>query len=134
MTHMPSVSARDRRVAARSILGTLVIAVVVACSSTPLPTTASAAADAMPRADAAPTAARDDLADATIDRPRARWVAASWADLPGWSGDRVVDFWPAFLRSCERPTPPWLAACAKARLSGLGAAPDERGLRDWLQK
>ena len=76
---------------------------------------------------------RDDLAAATIDRPRARWIAARWSDLPGWSGDRVGEFWPAFLRSCERPAAPWLAVCAAARQS-FAAPPADAALRDWLQQ
>ena len=76
---------------------------------------------------------RDDLAAATIDRPRARWVAARWSDLPGWNGDRVGEFWPAFLRSCERPAAPWLAVCAAARQS-FAAPPADAALRDWLQQ
>jgi len=76
--------------------------------------------------------ARDDLGTATIERPRARWVAVRWSELPGWSDDRVGDFWAAFLRSCERPQPAWLDACAKAR-----QAPQAQGdaaLRDWLER
>jgi len=76
--------------------------------------------------------ARDDLGTATIERPRARWVAVRWSELPGWSDDRVGDFWAAFLRSCERPQPAWLDACAKARQAPQ--AQGEAALRDWLQQ
>ena len=78
--------------------------------------------------------ARDDLAAATLERPRGRWVAASWSDLPDWSADRVAEFWPAFLRSCERPTPAWLDACAKARRQGPSNTADDAGVRAWLQR
>ncbi|MDQ6638120.1 MAG: MltA domain-containing protein, partial [Pseudomonadota bacterium] len=81
---------------------------------------------------AAPAPDRDDVAAATIDRQRARWVAVRWSDLPGWDADRLGDFWTAFLRSCERPAPGWLDACARAR-HGL-AAVDERAVREWLQR
>ena len=84
-----------------------------------------------PQPAAAP--ARDDLAAATIDRPRGRWVAVRWSELPGWDGDRVAEFWPAFLRSCERPTPRVADACAKARRQGSGT--DRRdAVRAWLQR
>ena len=66
-----------------------------------------------------PAPIRDDLGAATIERPRARWVAVRWSDLPGWDGDRLADFWAALMRSCERPAPAWLDACAKARQLGV---------------
>jgi membrane-bound lytic murein transglycosylase A len=58
-----------------------------------------------------------------------------WSDLPGWDGDRLGDFWTAFLRSCERPAAGWLDACAKARQSGAAAATNgDAAVRDWLQR
>ena len=105
-------------------------AVLAACSSTPpapqVPSTA-----ATPNAQPAPIV-RDDLGAATIDRPRARWVAVRWSDLPGWSDDRVGEFWSAFLRSCERPQPAWVEACAKARQAT--SLRDDAALRDWLER
>ena len=114
----------------------MLTAALVACSSAPPSTTpAPIIAPPTPRtAEPALTAPRDDLAAATVERPRGRWIAANWSDLPDWSGDRLAEFWPAFLRSCERPTPAWLEACAKARLNGPGPAPDGNALRGWLQR
>ncbi|MEO5845652.1 MAG: MltA domain-containing protein [Caldimonas sp.] len=141
MTHMTRAFGCARRLAAVPILGRLALvatAALVACSSTPRPQSAPVAAPvalpAPPRAvDAAPPVpGRDDLAAATIERQRARWVAVRWSDLPGWDGDRLADFWSAFLRSCERPVPAWLDACAKARQRGPALA--EAAVRDWLQR
>ncbi len=136
MTHMTRATIGARRLAAAPILGRaarlVAVAVLSACSSTPpAPTPPAATAPKASTAPAAP-ALRDDLATATIERPRARWVAVRWSDLPGWSDDRVGEFWTAFLRSCERPQPPWLEACAKARQATplMGDAP----LRDWLER
>ena len=68
-------------------------------------------------------------------RPHARWVAAGWADLPGWNADRSAEFWPAFTKSCERPAAAWQATCAAARLSGFGPAPtDHAAVRAWLEQ
>jgi len=68
-------------------------------------------------------------------RPHARWVASSWAELPAWNADRIAEFWPAFMKSCERPVAGWQAACAAARLSGLGPAPsDDAAVRAWLEQ
>ena len=131
-----------RRVAA-PILGTTALtlalaAAIVACSSTPIASrpaaTVSALASAASAALPAISSPRDDLATATLDRPRGRWVAASWSELPDWSSDRLADFWPAFLRSCERPTPAWLETCTKTRLGGPGPAAADSALRAWLQR
>jgi len=133
---MTSAFARANRLAAGPILGSLSLLaalLVAACSSTP-PATApvAPAVGTVPAAPATPDT-RDDLATATIDRPRARWVAARWSDLPGWNGDRVAEFWPAFVRSCERPAPAWLGVCSAARQS-FAAQPADASLRDWLQQ
>ncbi|HSC63249.1 MAG TPA: MltA domain-containing protein [Caldimonas sp.] len=137
MTHMTRAFRFARRLAAAPILGTTLagtlVAVLVACSTvpptapSPSPTTATT-----PRS-AEPPVLRDDLGAATIERPRARWVAVRWSDLPGWDGDRLNDFWGALMRSCERPAPAWLDACGKARQ--LGAQPrDDAVTREWLQR
>lgn len=77
---------------------------------------------------------------AAVLRPRARWVAAEWADLPGWTQDRPSAAWPAWLASCARLTgavaASWRTLCAEARAlqAEYGAAPppDDR-LRAWLE-
>jgi len=46
-----------------------------------------------------------------------RFQRASWAELPGWNGDDLSQFWPLFLRNCKglmRPTTGNLAAPARA--------------------
>ena len=57
-----------------------------------------------------------------------------WSELPGWGADRAAEFWPALLRSCERPAAGWQALCADARRSGFGAAAADAAVRDWLQQ
>ncbi|MEO8312996.1 MAG: MltA domain-containing protein [Caldimonas sp.] len=139
MTHMTRAFGCARRLAAAPILGKLVAlatATLVACSTTPLPPPAPVAPPAAPLPPSlavSPAPGRDDLAAATIDRQRARWVAVRWSDLPGWDADRVSDFWSAFLRSCERPAAAWLDACAKARQRGPGSS-SEAAVREWLQR
>jgi len=64
-------------------------------------------------------------------RPRSRWVAVDWADLPGWQNDRLRDWWPALQRGCVKPAPGWAAACADAL--GRGALNDEAA-RAWVQQ
>ncbi|MCU0773708.1 MAG: hypothetical protein MUC74_04140, partial [Ideonella sp.] len=66
-----------------------------------------------------------------VDRPRSRWIAASWGDLPGFDGDRLAEWWPAFLAGCTRPAPGWSMLCAEALLRPPPST--EADLRGWLQ-
>ncbi|MCX7742251.1 MAG: MltA domain-containing protein [Tepidimonas sp.] len=52
---------------------------------------------------------------APIVRGKALWQPVRFADLPGWGRDALIDVWNAWLRSCERPSPPWAALCADVR-------------------
>ena len=120
-----------------------ILGMLAACSSTTLQPAAEVAGATAPAPTSGPgtpstrpAAAADDAAAtvATIERPRARWVGSTWAELPGWNADRAAEFWPAFLRSCDRPAPGWPAACASARKAGLGTAPADAAVRAWLEQ
>jgi membrane-bound lytic murein transglycosylase A len=52
--------------------------------------------------------------------------------LPGWSGDRTAELWPALRRSCEHPHPDWSAVCARARADAAPAT--DEAARQWLQQ
>lgn len=80
--------------------------------------------------------AQPQPADAeTLPTARGRWVAADWADLPGWDDDAVIHAWPALLRSCERLAPEgaaaWAGVCDAARAL---AEPDEALVRAFLRE
>ena len=139
MTHMSSVAFRcASAVAAAAILGSSVASLTGCSNLAPAEPGEGAAAAAGSASAASATASAAATAPATaavsIERPHARWVAASWSDLPGWTADRTAEFWPAFLRSCERPAPAWLAACAAARRAAMSAASGDATVRDWLQQ
>ena len=127
---MPSAFRCALAGAAAAILGTL-----AACSTAPLEPDSAAATSPPAATRPSPAAAAAGApAAAVIERPRSRWVGAGWSELPGWSVDRAGEFWPAFLRSCDKPVPGWLAACAAARRSGLGSAPADAQVRGWLEQ
>jgi membrane-bound lytic murein transglycosylase A len=84
---------------------------------------------APPRAAATATAA--SVAPTTIVRARARWVPASWAELPGFNEDRIRELWPALLAGCAKPADGWASLCALAR--ALQPADDAQA-RDFLQR
>jgi membrane-bound lytic murein transglycosylase A len=111
-------------VAALAILGAL-----VGCSSTHLPDTAESPAARSTTPAAPPTVQERERA--TLQRERARWVAADWSELPGWGQDRALELWPALTQSCARPAPGWSALCASAALQ---APADDLEAHLWLMK
>jgi membrane-bound lytic murein transglycosylase A len=54
-----------------------------------------------------------------------------WSALPGWGADRTGEWWPALLRSCERPAFDWLRVCSDARKAPPSS---DEGVRAWLQQ
>ena len=118
---------------------------VSGCSNTAIEPEPPDAIGAFATAASAPTGAAAPVAPASgrrvaaaapdLLRPHSRWVAAAWADLPGWPTDRFTEFWPALMRSCDKPAPAWTAACGEARSLGRQAEmlPDATALRQWLQ-
>jgi len=65
------------------------------------------------------------------DHPHARWVPASFAELPGWREDRTLDLWPALRQGCAMPAPRWAPLCADA----LRYTPrDDAEARRWLEQ
>jgi len=85
----------------------------------------------------------------TIERAHARWVPASFAELPGWGQDRVAEVWPALRLSCgavaaanangaasaAAPAPPsaesWASVCAQSRQFFPA---DDAQARQWIEQ
>jgi membrane-bound lytic murein transglycosylase A len=93
------------------------------------PASVATSASAPPSASSAPA----NPPRASLERPHARWVAAAWNDLPGWTLDRSAEVLPALLRSCEHPAANWTAVCADARRDGVGTLSDDAAARAWLE-
>lgn len=116
-----------------TVLSLGVLLVIGACSSAPVrgPT---APAVRMPER----TVARDESSllgepapAGTLARGKSRWVPAAWPDLAGLGDDALFEAWNAWLKSCERPAPPYAALCSEVRLLSIADAPAQR---DWLQQ
>jgi len=57
-------------------------------------------------------------------------VPVRWSDLPAFEQDALHEAWPAWLRSCERPTPVWRPLCPQLRQLTEASA---QARRDWLR-
>jgi membrane-bound lytic murein transglycosylase A len=62
---------------------------------------------------------------------KSRWVAVAWTELPGFADDSLFDAWNAWLKSCERPQPPFTALCGDVRRLSIG---DSASQRAWMQE
>lgn len=83
----------------------------------------------VPVEDRRPTAV--PAAPQVLERARARWLPADWADLPAWQADRARELWPALAAGCARPAEGWASACREL----LAAAPaDDEAARQALQR
>ena len=102
---------------------------LVACGSVPLGSDRPAAAAQGANAPSAPFDAPPAGAAAT--QGKSRWVPVRFGDLPGWGGDALHEAWNAWLRSCERPAPPWTALCGEIRRLSIAAPEEQQG---WIQQ
>jgi len=68
-------------------------------------------------------------------RPKAHWAPASFDELPGWSADRLSEWWPALWQGCAKPQPVWLTLCTEVRKLGPQWARevDNDLLRQWVE-
>lgn len=68
--------------------------------------------------------------DASLQRGVARWWPATWADLPGFGADALLNAWPALAAGCQRPLRAWADVCTR-----LAADPpvDEAAARAFLR-
>ncbi|MFC4158182.1 murein transglycosylase A [Chitinimonas lacunae] len=64
--------------------------------------------------------------------PQARFVSASWSQLPGWPSDNLLAGWPAWLQSCKRLAnkPAWRDVCRSAQTL---APRDDSAVRRYLE-
>ena len=100
----------------------LALGVLSACGSGPL---------RAPVATQRPAAVVQRDVAGVVDHPHSRWVSADWAELPGFDEDSLFEAWNAWLKSCERPVPPFTVLCGEVRQRSI-ADPQEQ--RAWLQE
>ena len=74
------------------------------------------------------------LPSGSLLRPKSRWIAVDWSELPGWDQDALDQAWPAQLRSCQRPHPAFASLCPDIRrLASAGPAAQRRWMMQNLR-
>ena len=61
-----------------------------------------------------------------ITQGKSRWVPVRWQELPGFNDDALHEAWNAWLKSCERPAPPWTALCPQVRQLAIATPAEQR--------
>ena len=79
----------------------------------------------------APTAPDDGTPRSGIVQGKSRWVPVSWSELPGFEADALHEAWNAWLRSCERPPPAFVALCPEIRRLSIASADEQRS---WMRQ
>ncbi len=114
----------DVRGRVASTVVALSIALLAACTTTPVAPPAPLPPPPAPQPSPAPAVPPPPAA---VAKPLL--VPTTWSALPGWTADPVTDAWPAFLASCDALArkPEWSATCASARLVDGGDPQSVRG-------
>lgn len=80
------------------------------------------------------TAKNDALSRPVITQAKSIWVPVPWSELPGFNHDAIHEAWPAWLQSCQRPGPTWLALCPEVRqLANASVSQQRQWIRQNLQ-
>lgn len=111
----------------------LIVGMLAACGSVAPPPSLPAPGQAVPE----PAAAVPPMAPAVAElsglppmlQPRSRWVPVAWEALPGWNEDSLHEAWNAWLQSCARPAPVFVALCGEVRRLSIGSSAEQR---EWL--
>jgi membrane-bound lytic murein transglycosylase A len=102
----------------------LIVGMLAACASTPLPP-----ADEVPRPAAPPATPGEAVTGNAITTPKSRWVPVAWSELPGLADDNLYEAWNAWLKGCERPPANFARLCGEVRALSIASANEQRA---WL--
>ncbi len=108
-----------------AILGTL-LALLAACSSTPLPAPPSWSPPAAVPVDAPAAWSDASPLPPPLASGKSRWVPVRWSELPGFDDDALHEAWNAWVRGCERPPAPLAALCPQVRQLSIATAQEQR--------
>ena len=66
-----------------------------------------------------------------LQHGKSRWVPVRWAELPGFTDDKLFEAWNAWLKSCERPGPTFAPLCGEVRRLSIGSGDEQRA---WMMQ
>ena len=105
---------------------------LASCASvSPLPPSPSPALSTVPAAGADLLPPDTAPLPAPLTQGKSRWVPVRWHELPGFADDALHEAWNAWLKSCERPAPPWAALCPQVRRLAIGTPAEQRA---WMMQ
>ncbi len=113
-----------------------IVGMLAGCSSAPPAPVVPSPPPAQPgpTAQTPPSPPGPQALPAPLLQTKSRWVAVPWHELPGFEQDALHEAWPAWLRSCDRPTAPWRTLCPQLRqLADAPAATRRAWVREKLQ-
>lgn len=117
----------------RLVVTALIVGTLAACSTPPAPYPSRPVPPPAPAAPGAPAAAwqPDDTGPLPppLAQPKSRWVPVRWSELPGVTEDALHEAWNAWIKSCERPAPPFTALCGEVRQLSIASSEEQRA---WL--
>lgn len=142
MFTFPRRSGAPRRLSLSRLLGVLALVALASCSvlqqqaPVPVEERGGLIIAAPPATPASAASAPVPAPPGTVERPHARWVPASFAELPGWGQDRAAELWPALRLSCGTSASAaladgWAALCAQSRQFFPA---DDAQARQWLEQ
>ena len=114
----------------RLVLTALIVGTLAACSTPPAPSPSRPAAIPAPLPPGTDVVTGDTgPLPASLVQPKSRWIAVRWAELPGFTEDALHEAWNAWIKSCERPQPPFTALCSDVRQLSIATGAEQRA---WL--
>jgi len=108
----------------------LIVGMVAACSSVPLPPAGETPRVAQPTAPSDVPFDEGPLPPALV-QGKSRWQPVRWSELPGFQGDALHEAWNAWLKSCERPPATLGALCPEVRRLSIASADEQRA---WMMQ
>lgn len=107
----------------------IIVGILAACGSTPLPFPESDTAT--PAEQQAPAPVPQVLGElpSPLLQAKSKWTPVRWTDLPGFEEDALFEAWNAWLKSCERPGPVFAPLCGEVRRLSIAATDEQRA---WL--
>ncbi len=114
----------------RLVSTALIVGTLAACSTAPAPS------PSRPNAIGTPAAASAVLLPGEsgplpppMAQAKSRWIPVHWGELPGFTQDALYEAWNAWIKSCERPQPPFTALCSEVRQLSIATTDEQRA---WL--